>query len=776
MDQPTISLPAKFLENGIWFLQELRGASTVRQAFDIACHAVRQFAPNTCLNLWMSDESRECICRAHASLPQAHQTAHHSFDSHVPFSHPLKLLFEKERDCDWIPVDQLEDRRALACAGTAGIAYLRLNTVDGLSVLLTACVPRQMTGDYSHLPTYFRLLGQGLLHSIERIRKENQLSLLTEIASLAVDEETPDRFFKDVASRVAEAFGTMGCSIFTYDEFRDTLVLGGTTGLYRIDTNPSDAVPRQSQKLSQTQLADLNYQRGEGLTGWIFKHERVVRLYDAFSPQEVHNFDENSPIEPKFKSAEQPNVKPRTFLGAPIFDSGRLVGVIRLHGKPSAHAPEEQSGIFLPSDELRLKAVSDVLGKSMSRWVDVINVRESLGNSDALLSNLQKLIDDNHSLRPSLRTIAEQAKKLFRGCSAYILLKVAGDKEDALSVEAEACDKPHFEGKLRFPARLGNSGMSLQTRRLVVDENVDAPTSSFYGRHTAVGHLLRDVHSEVSAPILLGNQAIGVLCVDSERKGWFKPGDRKLPFLERLASQAALVIRREQDFAAATSQFSARALAHHAKDDFGAFLLRLSSITKRQLCQLDPITRKTLEDLRGMSQRRVGFWDALSDIPAFDKPRLQPMYLSDLVESIRHFFDIITESESIGLEMRLSPELSENEENASSVSVDVLQFLLVVSNLLNNAVNAMKEGGMIQVITELHGDSAHLLVIDTGVGVEDDLKAVLFEENPTSFGRKGKGCMVVKRIVESHGGDVWISDTPGGGATVTVSLPVIEED
>ena len=77
------------------------------------------------------------------------------------------------------------------------------------------------------------------------------------------------------------------------------------------------------------------------------------------------------------------------------------------------------------------------------------------------------------------------------------------------------------------------------------------------------------------------------------------------------------------------------------------------------------------------------------------------------------------------------------------------------------------------------GDGICLSVRDHGRGMtEEELALVMepFEQASNVYvraeGGTGLGLPIVKQIVELHGGRVWASNRPGGGTTVTVSLPV----
>ncbi|MEL6752908.1 MAG: ATP-binding protein [Pseudomonadota bacterium] len=108
------------------------------------------------------------------------------------------------------------------------------------------------------------------------------------------------------------------------------------------------------------------------------------------------------------------------------------------------------------------------------------------------------------------------------------------------------------------------------------------------------------------------------------------------------------------------------------------------------------------------------------------------------------------------------------------VLIDKVQIQQVVINLVSNALRAM-EGCQEQVLTVISrqtDDSVELVVSDTGPGVPDEDKQKIFDRFfRRSESGMGLGLSVVRRIAIAHGGDIKLSDAPGGGAEFTLTLP-----
>ncbi len=102
----------------------------------------------------------------------------------------------------------------------------------------------------------------------------------------------------------------------------------------------------------------------------------------------------------------------------------------------------------------------------------------------------------------------------------------------------------------------------------------------------------------------------------------------------------------------------------------------------------------------------------------------------------------------------------------------------VVLNLVSNAVKYTRRGGRIHLETQFLGDRVRLRVSDEGIGISEEDRAQLFTEffrstNPEAVEQPGTGLglVIVKRIVERHGGVIEVESQLGRGSVFSVLLP-----
>jgi signal transduction histidine kinase len=113
------------------------------------------------------------------------------------------------------------------------------------------------------------------------------------------------------------------------------------------------------------------------------------------------------------------------------------------------------------------------------------------------------------------------------------------------------------------------------------------------------------------------------------------------------------------------------------------------------------------------------------------------------------------------------------------VDGDEARLEQVLANLLSNAVKYSPDGGLVEVVVWREPSVAIVEVVDRGIGVPLAERPRLFSpfsRTTTALGTgiegTGLGLYISRRIVEAHGGSIDLRDTPGGGATFRVTVPV----
>ena len=160
-------------------------------------------------------------------------------------------------------------------------------------------------------------------------------------------------------------------------------------------------------------------------------------------------------------------------------------------------------------------------------------------------------------------------------------------------------------------------------------------------------------------------------------------------------------------------------------------------------------------------------------------------YIDKIVQDLQDYARPIkpiaqkTDFEELCNEVLFKGDLPENieatywvDEKAKEITADPEILKRVLSNLVNNAVQAMPEGGKLEVRTYRDASEVVITVQDSGVGIAEEVKPKLFMPLFTTKSKgQGFGLAVVKRMTEALGGTVSFSSEEGKGTSFMVRIP-----
>jgi signal transduction histidine kinase len=251
---------------------------------------------------------------------------------------------------------------------------------------------------------------------------------------------------------------------------------------------------------------------------------------------------------------------------------------------------------------------------------------------------------------------------------------------------------------------------------------------------------------------------------DEEIRGWNKE-------LQRRVEERTDELKRAQDQILRTRRLAAlgslgAGLAHELNNPMTAITGYLAIIKKglgdapnaelitRAQEQAGRVTR-VIEELRSFAdQERVSHGQRFS-----------------LVRPVRAALDLYDERlRAAGIDVR-----TQLDETAPEAQGDPVQIQQVVAHLVENAINAMPQGGRLDVsLRSVDGDALKLRIADTGKGIPATIRERIFDPFFTTkeqAGRVGLGLSVSHSIVEAHHGQIFVESEEGVGAAISVLLP-----
>jgi len=151
---------------------------------------------------------------------------------------------------------------------------------------------------------------------------------------------------------------------------------------------------------------------------------------------------------------------------------------------------------------------------------------------------------------------------------------------------------------------------------------------------------------------------------------------------------------------------------------------------------------------------------------------MAPTQVNDAIESVLPLVRQRADAANVTIEARLDPV-------APTIMADVNQLKQVFINILNNAIDAMPQGGMVAVTTRTvsingSGPLVEISFQDSGTGIDPQHLEKIFDAFFTTKGAgrgTGLGLPISKRIVERHGGTIAVRSARGQGSCFTIHLP-----
>ncbi len=291
----------------------------------------------------------------------------------------------------------------------------------------------------------------------------------------------------------------------------------------------------------------------------------------------------------------------------------------------------------------------------------------------------------------------------------------------------------------------------------------------------------------VLLPLRVRGNAIGVLGCDN-RSSRRTIGVATLRVLQTFAAHAASAIENAQLFReleqkgreieAANrhkSEFLAN-MSHELRTPLNAVIGFSEVLIERMFGELNDKQDEYLNDILGAGRHLLNLINDILDLSKIEAGQMElSPSMFDLPAALGNAFTLVKErAQRRGVKLRF-----DSTGCPQSVVADERKFKQVMLNLLTNAVKFTDEGGSVTVQARLAGDMIEFDVIDTGIGIaESDQERIFdaFRQAETEYTRKvegtGLGLTLARRIVELHGGRLWVESELGEGSTFTFSLPL----
>jgi signal transduction histidine kinase len=225
---------------------------------------------------------------------------------------------------------------------------------------------------------------------------------------------------------------------------------------------------------------------------------------------------------------------------------------------------------------------------------------------------------------------------------------------------------------------------------------------------------------------------------------------------------------------AAKSQFLAN-MSHEFRTPLNA-ILGFTEVLQDQIPgELNADQLEYLDDIHKAGQVLLRLINDVLDLSKVEAGRLELFYETfPIAQTIRESVTTLrgaAEKKGLWIKAEIPPHLG-------MLRADQVRFKQILYNLLSNAVKFTDRGGII-VRAQTEGDTLHVSVTDTGIGIRAQDQERMFVEfsqlNSTPARAQqgtGLGLALSRRLVEAHGGEIWVESEYGKGSTFHVTLPL----
>src|SRR5262249_2140883 len=242
---------------------------------------------------------------------------------------------------------------------------------------------------------------------------------------------------------------------------------------------------------------------------------------------------------------------------------------------------------------------------------------------------------------------------------------------------------------------------------------------------------------------------------------------------ERRRSQEAVIRQREALYQSEKMAMFGTLLAGVAHELNNPLSVVTGQVALLQETTKDPTVARRAERIRSATDRCARIVRTFLAMARQRQPEPKPVKLGGIVEAALDLLAFQLRSADVWLDLKLAGDVPR-------ITADADQMHQIVTNLIVNAQHALTSVSgqrMLQIRTwyDEANQRAYLSVADNGPGVPEDIRARIFDPffttKPLGEGT-GIGLALCSSIIRSYGGEISVSDTPGGGATFTIELPL----
>lgn len=298
--------------------------------------------------------------------------------------------------------------------------------------------------------------------------------------------------------------------------------------------------------------------------------------------------------------------------------------------------------------------------------------------------------------------------------------------------------------------------------------------------------LLPNTQAEIAVPMIVGDKLIGILDLQSDQADSFTEDDLKIH--RTLASQIAIALENARQYA---EQVETSAKLRELDRLKSEFLASMSHELRTPLNSIIGFADVLLEGLDGELNERMEedvrlirdggrhlreLIGEILDMSKIEAGRMELRY--EEIDLRQMAQDIMATAAPLAQEKNLDMYL-DLDEAITTIEADRTRLRQILWNIMGNAIK-FTEKGSVSLSMRRKADHVLIAIRDTGIGIKEENIPIVFEPFRQidgglnrAVGGTGLGMPITKKLVEIHGGEIWIESVYGQGSTFFFTLPYL---
>ncbi|MFH2011356.1 MAG: GAF domain-containing protein [Pseudomonadota bacterium] len=485
-------------------------------------------------------------------------------------------------------------------------------------------------------------------------------------------------------------------------------------------------------------VSDTKLKIGEGITGWVAKEGKSVLVPDVTEDERYVKIDKDVKSE----------------LAVPLVLEDEVIGVINVDSNKKAAFNQEDMELLFTLASQSAKIIQNAKLYETLKW----KVEEL-----SALFDIGKVITGTLNLEEVLGAIVEKASHLMKTkVSSLMLLNPAGDELVMKAVHGGGVD---YTLKPNLKVYDSLIGQVVRTKKpLIILDVRNEKKYRYLDLAKKVG-----LCSLLSVPMMVKERIIGVINTYTAEQHRFT--SEEIQLLSSLADQSAIAIEnarlyeqmigleeriRETEKLGVLGEMAIE-VAHEIRNPI--------TIIKMIFHSLSIPDKKDATIIENELDRMNRIVTQFLDYARGEKPELQTTDINQVLDNTLLLIEHRLSQQKMKLKKRLLP--------IPAISCYPEKTAQLFLNLFLNAIDAMEDGGELEVSSETVGGFVQVKVKDSGSGIPEPIREKIYQPFVTTKSKGlGLGLAIVHRVVEEHKGRIEVESSPDTGTIFTVSLPI----